>query len=128
MTTPSPHGATERDEEIALTPESELLHWGREEEFDNPTGLFQVEFGNDLRYWVSAEDAADALMLVKTNGEDEDLMGETCAAGASVEVKSLTLDEANAKTFLAERESVTMAAEFNRDPRPRVTACSEWTP
>lgn len=111
---------------------SDLHHWGRDEEFDNPTGLFEVEFGGDLRYWVSAEDAADALMLVKTNGENEDLMGETLHSGASVEVKSLSLGEANTRTFWHERngkpETTTMAAEFNRDPSPRMIACSEWTP
>lgn len=54
MTTPCPHGPTsdtcpvcERDEEIRPIPETELLHWGRDEEFDNPTGLFEVEFGVD---------------------------------------------------------------------------------
>ena len=75
--------------------EAELLHWGREEEFEEPTMLFALKFEGDLEYWVSALDPLDAAKVLR----DEDPEGAPFCEYDGVEVSRVRLPEANALLF-----------------------------
>ncbi|MDX1495015.1 MAG: hypothetical protein R3253_13185 [Longimicrobiales bacterium] len=103
-----------------------LLHWGRDEEFEEPTRLYEIQVGG-IDYWVSAYDALDAASLLR--GEALDLGfddQETFEPGA--EIKEVEFDQASGLSFIntATGEEWSMAEEYNRDPSRRVIACSEW--
>lgn len=105
-------------------PATELLHWGLGEEFEEPTALFEVNTG--ALWWVAAEDASDALRFVKEDGEDEAIAQESGVEGIVTTVTSLTLERANELRFFGRGGECRMSTEYNRDPSPRLIACSEW--
>lgn len=108
---------------IAGDPETELLHWGRNEEFEEPTALFEIDTGT--HYWVSAESAPAAVAIL--DGEGIDAFEGSDEEGVKTTITSLTLARANELRFFGEGDGDTsMAAEYNRDPSPRLIACEEW--
>lgn len=100
----------------------ELLHWGKGEEGDFPVFLFSIEDG--ATYWVIERNALAAVTLLAEQMEDEGF--DEPDEFRSLKVKEVSADEAAGLTFIGESEERSFAEEFNRDPSPRLLACSEW--
>jgi hypothetical protein len=104
-------------------PETELYCWGREEELDEPVLAWKVTLSGCVVYWVAAIGPQQALDLIAD-------IDDCLTSGDVQEVHAVQSDLAQMNdTYLYDEElgtDKTMAAEFNRDPSPRVIACSEW--
>lgn len=112
-------------------PRAELFHWGRDEELDAPVFLYEIDYNDGACvYWVialdplhAAEVLRDAMLDENFDDPDEWTDGKYTARGVG------GLEAASLKYHGAYGEpDVAFVTEFNRDPSPRVMACSEWTP
>lgn len=95
-----------------------------EETQDPTTYVYEIETG--AYYWVIATNPAEALKILD---ETMDNWDEECGPGTgNMTIHVPPLERLNSLCFYDENENThaRFAAEYNRDPSPRMMACSEW--